>query len=119
MTAEETAEAPREVKSPSRRPGGSGKKRGGGRPEANAVSRFFLGKADGKSPVLEREVGSENEAMIESLKTGQSYFVVSEWRALADLSGKSPQVGKELVKREERDRTAAGGLRALAPAQAS
>jgi hypothetical protein len=64
--------------------------------------------------VLEREVASENEAIIESLTTGQNYYVVSEWRAVADLSGKVPQIGREGVKREERDRTPPTGSRPLA-----
>lgn len=54
-------------------------------------------------PGLEREMPGENEALLESLKTGQSYFAVSEWRAVADLSKQVPQIRKEPVKREERD----------------
>jgi len=33
--------------------------------------------------------------MVESLRTGLSYYVVFEWRAIADLSGKKPQLGRE------------------------
>jgi hypothetical protein len=36
--------------------------------------------------------------MVESLKTGLSYFVVSEWRGVADFSGKKPQLGREAVR---------------------
>lgn len=63
-------------------------------------ARFFLSKEDGKTngtPVLDREFKSESEAMIESLKTGKSYFVVSEWRGKADLSKKLPQIRRESV----------------------
>ncbi len=85
--------------------------------------RFFLGKADGKMPGLDREIPSEKEALLESLKTGQSYFAVSEWRAVADLSKDVPQIRKEAVKREERDHglapPAPHGARSGAPAQAS
>ena len=54
-------------------------------------------------PGLEREMSGEKEALLESLKTGQSYFAVSEWRAIADLSKEVPQIRKEAVKREQRD----------------
>ena len=85
--------------------------------------RFFLGKADGKMPLLNREVGTENEALLESLKTGESYFAVSEWKAVADLSKDVPQIRKEIVRREERDHGLATltphGARSGAPAQAS
>jgi hypothetical protein len=46
---------------------------------------------------LEQELGSESEAMLESLKTGRSYFVISEWKGSADLSKKFPQIRKESV----------------------
>ena len=35
--------------------------------------------------------------MIESLKTGKTYFVISEWKGLADLSKKMPLIRKEAV----------------------
>ena len=74
-------------------------------------------------PVLDREVASEKEALLESLKTGQNYFAVSEWRAIADLSKEVPQIRKEPAKREERDHgltpPAPHGARSGAPAQAS
>jgi hypothetical protein len=38
--------------------------------------------------------------MIESLKTGLSYYSVVEWRAIADFSGKNPQVRSEAVKKK-------------------
>jgi hypothetical protein len=110
----------RETKSGARRAAGTGKKRSAARSEANDTARFFLGKADGKTPLLEREVASEKEALLESLKTGQSYFAVSEWRAIADLSKEVPQIRKEAVKREDRDHgSAPNAARNVAPAQAS
>ncbi len=66
-------------------------------------ARFFLGKADAKTPVLEREFATENDALIEALKTGQTYFVVSEWKAVADLSKEVPQIRKDIVRREDKD----------------
>lgn len=63
------------------------------------TARFFLAKADGNGngPVLERELTTEAEAMLESLKTGRNYYSIVEWRAIADCAGKAPQVKKEPV----------------------
>ena len=63
--------------------------------------RFFLAKsgANGTVPSLDREIATEGEAKIESLKTGLNYYTVVEWRAMADLAGKNPQVRSEPVKR--------------------
>jgi hypothetical protein len=63
--------------------------------------RFFLAKAgaNGALPSLDREIATEGEAKIESLKTGLSYYSIIEWRATADLAGKNPQVRSEPVKR--------------------
>lgn len=62
--------------------------------------RFFLAKQGGTSglPELGKELSGEAEAMVESLKTGLSYFVVSEWRGVADLSGRKPQLGRDAVR---------------------
>ena len=59
--------------------------------------RFFLAKhgGTGSVPELGRELPGEAEAMVESLKTGFSYFVLSEWRGIADLSGRKPQLSRE------------------------
>ena len=95
---EPTTDAERETRSAPRRAAGTGKRRGPNRGEDNSGARFFLGKTDGATPVLEREVTSENEALLESLKTGQSYFAVLEWRAVADLSKQVPHIRKEAVK---------------------
>jgi len=60
--------------------------------------RFFLNKSESNGvPVLDREFANEPEAIIESLKTGKSYFVISEWKGLADLSKKMPLIRKEVV----------------------
>ena len=63
--------------------------------------RFFLAKAgaNGTVPSLDREIATEGEAKIESLKTGLNYYSVIEWRATADFAGKNPQVRSEPVKR--------------------
>jgi len=64
------------------------------------VQRFFLAKTGGSNgvPEFSKEVPAEPEAIVESLKTGLSYFVVSEWRGVADFSGKKPQLGREAVR---------------------
>lgn len=66
---------------------------------AEAGYRFFLAKAggSGENPVFGREFSKEGEAMVEALKSGITYYVVTEWRPVADLSGKTPQVRKETV----------------------
>jgi len=70
--------------------------------QANGVDgqRFFLAKPGGSHgvPEFSKEFPGEAEAMVESLKTGLSYFVVSEWRGIADFSGKKPQLGREAVR---------------------
>lgn len=62
--------------------------------------RFFLAKPGGNQgvPELSKEFAGESEAIVESLKTGLSYFVVSEWRGVADFSGKKPQLEREAVR---------------------
>ena len=67
-------------------------------PTSVGALRFFLSKSDGAGvPALDRELGSEAEAMLESLKTGQSYYTLSEWKSSADLSKKTPLIRKESV----------------------
>jgi len=63
--------------------------------------RFFLAKAgaNGTIPSLDREIATEGEAKIESLKSGLNYYSLIEWHATADLTGKNPQVRSEPVKR--------------------
>ena len=62
--------------------------------------RFFIAKHGGTSsvPELGRELRGEAEAMVESLKTGLSYFMVSEWRGVADFSGRKPQLSRDAVR---------------------
>jgi len=63
-----------------------------------APVRFFLSKADSNGvPNLDREFDSEPEAIVESLKTGRNYFVISEWKGSADLSKRIPLIRKEVV----------------------
>lgn len=70
-----------------------------GTESAETGCRFFLAKpgGSGESPVFGREFSKEGEAMVEALKSGITYYVVTEWRPVADLSGKTPQVRRETV----------------------
>ena len=75
-----------------------GKRRSTSGTSSGGAARFFLGKTENNGiPLLDREFSSEPEAMMESLKTGKTYFVVSEWKGLADLSKKMPLIRKEAV----------------------
>lgn len=62
--------------------------------------RFFLAKPGGNHgvPEFSKEFPGEPEAMVESLKTGLNYFIVSEWRTVADFSGRKPQLAREAVR---------------------
>jgi hypothetical protein len=92
-------EATREERTAGRRTGTTAKKRGANGDQEAGAGRFFLGKTgDNGAPALGREFSTEQEALIESLKTGQSYFVVSEWRAVADLSKDVPRIRRDAVK---------------------
>jgi len=64
------------------------------------AQRFFLAKPGSGSgtPELGKEFPGESEVMAESFKTGLSYFIVSEWRGMADLSGRKPQLGREAAR---------------------
>ncbi|MFZ0333761.1 MAG: hypothetical protein WAN10_01285 [Candidatus Acidiferrales bacterium] len=61
------------------------------------IERFFLAKPgnSGSAPELGKEFSGEPEAIVESLKTGLHYFMISEWRGVADFSGKRPQLLRE------------------------
>jgi hypothetical protein len=70
---------------------------------ANGVEgqRFFVAKAGGPSSLSElgKECATEAEAIFESLKTGRNFFVVLEFRGVADFSGKKAKMSKEAVTR--------------------
>jgi len=69
-------------------------------PGSGTGARFFLSKSESNGvPALDREFDSEPEAIVESLKTGRSYFVISEWKGMADVSKKVPLIRKEAIKK--------------------
>ena len=75
-----------------------GKRRSTSTASSGGTVRFFLSKAESNGiPVLDRELSTEPEAILESLKTGKTYFVISEWKGAADLSKKMPLIRKEVV----------------------
>jgi len=72
-------------------------------PGSGTGARFFLSKSESNGvPGLDREFDSEPEAIVESLKTGRSYFVISEWKGMADVSKKVPLIRKEAIKKNTR-----------------
>ena len=74
------------------------KRRSASGPSAGSGVRFFLSKSESNGvPALDREFDSEPEAIVESLKTGRSYFVISEWKGLADTSRRVPLIRKEAI----------------------
>jgi hypothetical protein len=62
-------------------------------------ARFFLARegSHGGEPALDRELQSEAEALVESLKSGRSFYSVCEYRGVADCSSGRPQIRKETV----------------------
>jgi len=86
------------------RPGRGGRKPRNGHADGGEGLRFFLAKhgATDGVPNFEKEFGTEPEAIVESLKTGLSYYAISEWRGVADFSGKKPQLRREPVTRSRK-----------------
>jgi hypothetical protein len=71
--------------------------------ESATGTRFFLSKTGTSGNPLElgREFTSEGEARVEALRQGVTYYVVREWRPVADLAGKNPELKREAVSRKE------------------
>jgi hypothetical protein len=77
----------------------TGKRQSSPTASSGTAVRFFLSKLENNgTPVLDREFPNEAEAILESLKTGKTYFVISEWRGSADVSKKMPLIRKDLVR---------------------
>ena len=68
--------------------------------ESNGIARYFLAKTNGTdgTPALDREVANEGEALVEGLRLGVTFYMVQEFRAVPDFSGKKPLLNKEAVK---------------------
>jgi hypothetical protein len=67
--------------------------------EGMDTTRFFLLKLGSNgTPELDREVEDENTALVEALKTGATFIILSEWRAAVDSAIKGrPVITKEAV----------------------
>jgi hypothetical protein len=71
--------------------------------EDESDGRYFLVKtSSGDKIELAEEAASENEAMITAFRTGGRYAVVTEWKAVADLSNGEPVIKKEAVRKEKK-----------------
>jgi len=70
-----------------------------GEENSNGLVRYFLGKAESNDriPVLDKEVNTEGEALVESLRQGVTFYAVQEFRVVPDLAGRRPQLTKEPV----------------------
>ena len=68
--------------------------------ENDGNARYFLAKTNGTdgTPALDREVANEGEALVEGLRLGVTFYMVQEFRAVPDFSGKKPLLNKEPVK---------------------
>ncbi len=103
-TPEQATEAVRDQRAGSKRGGSSPKRRTAGRTEASSAARFFLGGSSaGGKPGFDKECATESEALIESLRTGRTYFVLTEWKAVPDLSKRLPRISKEAVRADSRE----------------
>ena len=80
---------------------GRGKRRRitGASESPSSVERFFLAKRGSNGiPELDHELEDENTAMVEALKTGGNFIILSEWRPTVDNSTKGrPVITKEAV----------------------
>jgi hypothetical protein len=70
-----------------------------GNESPSSVQRFFLIKNGSNGiPELDHEVEDENTAMVEALKTGKNFIILSEWRPTVDNATKGrPVITKEAV----------------------
>lgn len=62
-------------------------------------ARFFLPKPGSslKAPELGQEMNSEGDALIEALKSGQPFFALMAFRAVAQQNGGDPVITKQTV----------------------
>lgn len=68
-----------------------------------APARFFLPKpgTTAKMPELGTEVPTEGDALIQSLKSDNVFYVVTVWKAVAQQNGGDPVITKEAVNRTQ------------------
>jgi hypothetical protein len=80
-----------------------GKRRRNTRGSDSPAQRFFLSRNGGNGiPELDREVDDENTAMVEALKTGGNFIILSEWRPTVDNTTKGrPLITKQAVSKDK------------------
>ena len=78
---------------------GKRRKNAHGNESPSSVQRFFLTKNGSNGiPELDHEVEDENTAMVEALKTGGNFIILTEWRPTVDNATKGrPVITKEAV----------------------
>ena len=66
-------------------------------------ARFFLPKQGSSlhAPELGQEMANEGEALIEALKSGQPFFILKSFRAVAQQNGGDPVITKQSVVNSE------------------
>ena len=65
-----------------------------------AVRRYFLPKPGSSpaTPELGQEAASEGEALIQALRSGQSFYTLTAWKAVPEVNGGgSPMIVKQAV----------------------
>lgn len=75
------------------------RKRRNGNFDATGV-RYFLPKPGSSqaTPELGQEVASEGEALIQAFRSGQSFYTLTAWKAVPEVSGGgSPVIVKQAV----------------------
>lgn len=75
------------------------RKKSSSRPDAASSARFFLvNSSSNGAPDLGQEFESENVALVEALKKGQSFASVMEWSAFVEVTKAGPVIRKEVLK---------------------
>lgn len=78
------------------------KRKKGIRSDAASSARFFLVNSSSKgAPDLGQEFETENDALVEALKKGQSFATVMEWSAVVEVTKAGPVIQKEAVKQKK------------------
>lgn len=70
----------------------------------DAGVRYFLPKAGSSSatPELGQEVASEGEALIQAFKNNQTFYTLTAWKAVPEVTdGGSPMIVKQAVAPEQ------------------
>ena len=78
------------------------KRRKYARSDSTPSARYFLVNPSSKgTPELGQEFDSDNEAMIEALKKGQSFVAVTEYSPTVEITKTGPVIRKETVRQRK------------------